>query len=380
LKIHLNGGIHDIGINAVKDLPNLSIASVEVENMSWARTNQEVAISVKLLNKGLDNARHVKAILSSIRDHVDITNRESAFGTIEVNKTGICQVPFTFHVKTDSIEMSGFKLTIRDGNNHEWIEFFELPLRKDLPELNNFVIADGKIFTVARAGIYEETMLLGQGNGDGIANPGESIVILVKDKDRYYRTRLISNNEFVNPLSVNKRISDSWQDYDGIGGSTKYSIPLISSKCPKNQVIDFFAEYWIPENKNHIIKRGPVKIKVTGDDRTPPKVDFMHINGNNILQVKLYDGSEIQTVKATLIPVHDVKGLDDVNLMDPKTHIELELNDIGHEGDITPGDHVFSKRIFTPSCYFYRVQIEAMDSFGNKSVETGSEVFIIYAN
>lgn len=380
LKIHLNGGIHDIGINAVKDLPNLGIASVKVENMSWARTNQEVAVSIKILNKGFDHARHVKAILSSTRDHVDITNRESAFGTIEVNKTGICQVPFTFHVKTDSIEMARFKLTIKDGNNHEWIEYFELPLRKDLPELKNLVIADGKIFTVARAGIYDESVLLGQGNGDGIVNPGESIVILVKDQERYYRTSLISNHEFVNPFSINKRISDSWQDYDHIGGSTKYSIPLISSECPENQVIEFFAEYWFPERKNHIIKRGPISIKVTGKDQTPPKVDWIHIAGNNTLQVKLYDGSEIQSAKATLIPVHDVKGLDDVNLTDPNTHIELVLNDIGREGDINPGDRVFSKRISTQSCYFYRVQIEAMDSNGNSSVETGSEVFIVYAD
>jgi poly(3-hydroxybutyrate) depolymerase len=380
LKINLNGGLHEIGISSKKEISNLCIASVEIKNMNWAKTNKEVAVSVKILNKGFADAWNVKAVLSSTRDHVDILNSEAEFGTIGINKIVIGQVPFTFYVKTDSIEMTRLKLVIRDGNNHEWTEFFELPLRKDLPALENVVVADGKIFTVARAGIYDETVLLGRGNGDGIANPGESIVILANDHDRYYRTSLISNNKFVNPHGINKRESDSWQDYDHIGGSAKYSIPVISSRCPENQVIEFFAEYWLPERKSHIIKQGLVNIRVTGVDRTSPKVDFIQINGNNVLQVKLHDGAEIKSVKARLIPVKDVKGLDDVNLKDPNTSIELVLNDSGLEGDTTPGDWIFSKRISTSFCYFYRVQIEAMDSFGNCADKAGSEVFIVYSD
>lgn len=95
---------------------------------------------------------------------------------------------------------------------------------------------------------------------------------------------------------------------------------------------------------------------------------------------KLYDGSDIKSVKAILIPANDVKGLDDVNLIGPETHIELVLNDAGQEGDTAPGDRVFSKRISLPTCYFYRVQIEAIDFFGNETTESGSEVFLVYAD
>jgi hypothetical protein len=89
----------------------------------------------------------------------------------------------------------------------------------DLPEFKDYEIADGKTFTVAKAGILSETVLLGTGNGDGIANPGESIVLLVKDYDRYWRTNLYSSDEFVNPGKINIRKEDFWDQFGGIGSS-----------------------------------------------------------------------------------------------------------------------------------------------------------------
>jgi len=39
---------------------------------------------------------------------------------------------------------------------------------------------DGKVFTVAKGGTDTETILLGSGNGDGVANPGKSIKTVFK--------------------------------------------------------------------------------------------------------------------------------------------------------------------------------------------------------
>ena len=80
----------------------------------------------------------------------------------------VCQTPFTFFVQADSIEIEKFKLTIRDENKNEWVEFFEIPIKKDVAEIKDFEIADGKIFTVAKGGTDTETILLGSGNGDGV--------------------------------------------------------------------------------------------------------------------------------------------------------------------------------------------------------------------
>jgi hypothetical protein len=253
-------------------------------------------------------------------------------------------------------------------------------MKMDLPEFKDFVIADGKTFTVAKAGVLTESVFLGAGNGDGIANPGESIVILVKDKDKYWRTNLHTSDENVNQNGINIRITDYWNQFGGIGSSPKYSVPVISSGCPANHQIGFFGEYWVPENKFHLIKQGRVNIVVIGKDITPPGIRWVNISGGNILEAKVYDGGRLGSVSARLIPVNDVKGLGDVSLTDPGVSLKFELNDEGKEGDLTASDRVFSIKISLPATYFYRVEIEAADVFGNKSIEKWSGVFLVHSD
>ncbi|MEP7107129.1 MAG: alpha/beta hydrolase-fold protein [Ferruginibacter sp.] len=367
LKISLNGSTHDIGINKKEDKPNICIAAVETDNMSWATQGKDVIISIKLLNKGLSAGKNISVKLSATKNSAKVIKSESKIGSIAVNEIQGCQVPFTFRVQADSIEVEKFKLTIRDEHENEWVEFFEIPIKKDLPAIKDFEIADGKIFTVAKAGTVSDTLLLGTGNGDGIANPGESIVILVKDQGKYQRTQLFAKNEYVNPYGINTRMSVNWGSFDYVGGSAKYSIPLISSICPENQPIEFFAEYWLPEYPFHIIKQGIIKIIVKGKDNTAPKIKWIKMPGDNLLQARIYDGSKIKQVKAKLISIKD-----------PATIIEVELKDDGLAGDRMEGDNVFTKEISRPKFGSYKVVLEAIDSFGNKLIEEASEEFLLH--
>jgi S-formylglutathione hydrolase FrmB len=360
LEISLNGSVHELGINKTKDIANLCIAAVEVGNMSWATTGKDVSISIKILNKGFSRAKEVRATLSATRKSATIVQGHSEFGGIGANEIKTCQSPFLFHVSADSIEIEKFKLTIQDENNNQWVDFFEIPLRKDLPEIKDFEIADGKTFTVAKGGVDSETVLLGHGNGDGIANPGESLVLLVKDQNKYWRTSLFSSDKFVNPFGVNIRQSDDWTDFDHVGASAKYNVPLIASSCPANYNIDFFAEYWLPDYPLHIIKQGVIKINVKGTDATPPQMSWIQVTGDNIIQVKIYDGSKIRSVKAKLFPTAD-----------SAKSFELELKDDGKEWDGVAEDSVFSKKIPEQKFGFYKVVIEAIDSFGNKVTREG---------
>jgi hypothetical protein len=367
LKISIDGGMHEIGINSAQDKPNLCIVSSGISNMNRATTGKDVSFSVKLLNKGMAKAENVKLKLTAIRNTTGITKSESEIVAINVNETKESPTPFTFRVNIDSIEIVRFKLTMQDKNRNEWTEFIEIPVKNDLPEIKDFVIADGKEFIVVKSGKFSDTLLLGSGNGDGVANPGESIVILVKDQDKLWRTFLHFNDKNINPSGINIRMSDNWTNLDHVGGSVKYSIPVISSDCPENHTIDFFAEYWLPDYPNHIIKQGSVKIQVTGRDNTPPVLQWIKIPGDNIIQVKLYDGTKIQHVNAKLISTGD-----------PNKTIEAELKDEGINGDKAGADNVFSYRIPEQRFGNYTVDIEAADSFGNKMSENGSEVFILY--
>ena len=50
-------------------------------------------------------------------------------------------------------KLEKFKLTLGDENKTEWVEFFELPIKKDLPQIKNFEIADGKKYLQLPGGV-----------------------------------------------------------------------------------------------------------------------------------------------------------------------------------------------------------------------------------
>ena len=368
LKIILNGSIHEIGINKLKDKPNISIASFHIENMSWATDNKDVAISVELLNKGQVAGNNVKAKLSSLNKNTTISKSESLVGRIGVNETQTCKIPFVFNVKGDSVEMLKFKLAMQDDSRNEWIEFFEIEIKKDLPEIKDYEIADGKIVTVTKSGTDTERINLGIGNGDGVANPGESIVILVKDQNKHWRANLSYADKYVNPFGVNSRESDSWYSFDHVGSSAKYSVPLISSDCPNDKIIEFFASYWVPVAENiHVIKQGKISITVKGKDNTPPSLHWVQIPGDNTIQAMIFDGSKIKYAKATLILKND-----------PEKRFDVELKDNGNGSDRVAADNVFSNRIPIQKFGIYRVIIEVMDSFGNKTIVEAPGTFVLH--
>jgi hypothetical protein len=367
LQISLNGSRHEIGINKKDDKANICIAAVQIENMSWATNGKDVSLSIKILNKGMSIGKKIQGVLSSTRKSANVIQGQSEFGSVGVSEIKSCQMPFSFRVQADSIEIEKFKLTLRDENNDEWVDFFEIPLKNNLAEIKNFEIADGRIFTVAKGGIDNETVLLGHGNGDGIANPGESIVLLVKDQNKYRRTDLYFSDQFVNPFGINIRRTDNWDDFDHVGASEKYDIPLIASNCPENHIIDFFAEYWLPDYPLHIIRQGVIKIKVQGKDVTPPRISRVDIPGDNTISVKAYDGSKIQSVKATFILKED-----------PEKSFEIELKDDGLAEDRVKEDRLFSKKIPEQKFGFYRVVVQAVDSFGNKTIEEAPGEFLLH--
>ena len=367
LTIFFNGSSHDIGINAQTDKPNVVIASTQILAADWPLPRKDIKLSISLVNKGVLTGTGVSAELTATRNTTLIKQNKSFFGKLAPNEVQDDQTPFVFQVMPDSIEIVKFKLTIKDDHENEWVQFMEIPIRKDAPELRAFEIADGKTFIVASGGDKTDTLTLGAGNGDGIANPGESIVVLVKDQNKYWRTNLFSSDMYINPFGVNDRESDYWGDYDHVGASAKYSIPLIASDCPQNHVINFFAEYWLPDNLQHIKKQGLIKITVKGEDKTAPQFHWVHVSGDNTVQVKLYDGAEIKTVTAKIMVAEDVSKF-----------LMVELKDEGTEGDRTAADHIFSRKVPDQEFGIYRISIEATDSFGNKVIRKSDEDFVFH--
>lgn len=368
LKIFFNGSSHEIGINQPDDGANMCMASYEPESQDLAESGKDVAVRISLLNKGGRKGEGIRAVLAATRNSCTVVKADAGFGTVETGNIAESKTPFVFHVNSDSIEIEKFRLTITDGAKNVWVEFFEIPIyKKDLPEIHDFEIADGRVVTVANEGIHEETMSLGKGNGDGIPNPGESVVILVRDRAKLWRTSLTCHSRYINPYGINIRYSDNWGSYDHVGGSAKYSVPMIASDCPDNQSIGFIAEYWLPDAPNHIIMQGRVNLKISGADKTPPVMEWIRVGGGNVIEARIFDGSHVRKVTARLI----LKSR-------PDRFLDFELKDDGTGGDLTGSDNVFSIRIPEQKFGLYNVEISATDSFGNSMKETAPGFYVIH--
>ena len=367
LKIYFNGREHEIGINKASDKPNITIASLSIDNMNFATLNKDVVLKIKLLNKGINRGEGLKASLKAVGKETKVLKSDIDFGTIEANQSGESKNGFTFRVQSDSVEIEKFILTITDNAKNVWSQSFEVNLNKDLPVIKDFEIADGRKVTVVKEGNNSETIILGTGNGDGIANPGESVVVLVKDSSKLWRASLKVKDKYVNPFGIYIRESDSWGSYDHVGGSAKYTVPVIASGCPEKHVIECLAEYWLPDYPDHVIRRGKVNIMVSGKDKTPPQLDWVRIPGNNIIQAKLYDGSVIKSVNAKL-----------TNKDHKDKNFEIVLMDNGVDGDLNSGDNVFSFRIPERKFGLYTVEITAIDSFGNMSTFSQPDINVIH--
>jgi hypothetical protein len=372
LMINIDGGLHEIGINPVDASPNICIAAWEINNLPWASQKKEVELSVRLLNKGGNRAGGVTAILQETRKSARVIHHASAYGDIAVNEIMNPERPFAFYVQVDSIAMERFKLIITDQDKNEWIYFIDIPLMQDHPEIKDFVIADGKTVRVAEAGDDTVTLFLGAGNGDGIANPGEAFVILTGDQNLYRRTFLYTSDPYVNPAGINIRVSDNWGSYDHVGGSAKYSVPVISSECPQYHQVEFFAEYWLPDYPDHIIKRGKITLTVSGKDDTAPMVRWVQLSGDNMLQARICDGGKIKYATAIL------SSKDDPMKDNPGRSFEVDLNDDGLDGDRAAGDNVFSVRIPEQKFGLYSVEIEVSDRYGNTRTQKEPQVFVLH--
>ncbi|HEU5146282.1 MAG TPA: alpha/beta hydrolase-fold protein, partial [Chryseosolibacter sp.] len=280
LLIQLDGDRHEIGVNKKSDRPNVSVTSTAIKGRPWATHQEEVSVAVTLLNKGMSPARNIRAMLTATRPGTAVVNGVANIQDIPVN--GSSETSFTFRTDDDNLEMIRLKLTLRDDKKNEWVDYLDIPLKKKVAAINDFEVADGRIVTVVKSGIDTETIMLGHGNGDGIANPGESIVILIKDGDKLWRTDLTTNDPYVNPFGINVRKSDSWSPLDHVGASAKYDVPVVASDCPENHNIDFFVEYWQPEYPLHIIRQGTVKVNVRGEDTTPPIIGDVRATADNV--------------------------------------------------------------------------------------------------
>jgi hypothetical protein len=137
----------------------------------------------------------------------------------------------------------------------------EIPTFPQAEPSQSFRIADGKEYPVFREGVKRTPLVLGKGNADGQVNPGESIAVLLPDADGWRAAELFTNDWCVD---LTQRVPDGWADYDHVGASAKYSLPVIKTGCPAGHVVRFLARVQLPHPPDHRLQYAVVEFAVNG--------------------------------------------------------------------------------------------------------------------
>lgn len=367
LVIRLNGSAHEIGINRKIDDPMIAVTKYELHDAAWAEHGREVKMSFELLNKGMSVAKNVTAAITPFRKNVVVSDNTVSYGNIGVNQRAGGNGVFVFSSAIDSVDVIKFRIDIRDGGKHNWSEFIDVPVKKHVGPFNAIEIADGRTVSVASSGIDVQPLTLGRGNGDGVANPGESVVVLVRDSGKLWRTDLTFSDKYLNPGGLNTRKSDGWTEMDHVGASAKYDEVLIGSDCPTDHNINAFGEYWVPRYPMHISRQGTITFTVNGSDKTPPYIPYIQYRGDNTIEARIIDGGKIKKAVARLNLQYELDK-----------DFEVEMNDAGINGDRTAGDNVFTVHVPEQKFRVYRVIVAAQDEAGNEYSQEAKGGFVAH--
>lgn len=230
---------HNIGIYEKNGPPGIVFIEHKVNGKGiFLDQKKECSLGLRVLNRGGSAGKKIKIELSSSTEGVTIANPIIEMENIQPGE--ITWLPADFKVTaanepaTDGSPFKiRFNLVITDNKGKAWKDEFDAPVFYDIPGFTNIGIDDG------------DSEIFGSGNGDNIADPGETIMIYQDS----HRTRLYYDDPYVDSERLYDELQpDKWGD-----GYTVSSLVHISKDCPPGHEIKFLACYEVKEWKT--IKR-----------------------------------------------------------------------------------------------------------------------------
>lgn len=199
---------------------------------------KECNLTIRLLNRGGTAAGKIKVQLSSSSAEVVIDNPVIELMNLPAGE--LSWLPAAFKVTVNGNPPADgsppgvrFNLLISDDKGNQWEDEFDAPVYYDASLFDNTGIDDG------------DSEIFGSGNGNNIAEPGETIMIYQGS----HRTRLYYDDPYID----NERLYDELQPDKWGDGYALSSLIHISKECPPGHQIKFLACYEVKEWKT--IKR-----------------------------------------------------------------------------------------------------------------------------
>ena len=249
LQFDLDGDLWEVGVGAG---PVLALTGYAVEGANWATAGKPVRLRVRFLNKGAARSATTPIAWESPNAGVTLEPAASRLFALDAGESAELVVIATVADPARAI----VRLVAVEGTNRLT---FDVPLFPAADPVKDFHIADGRSLPVFREAVKVGETALGEGNGDGHAAPGEQVAILFKEGDAFRPAELFTNDPCVDNTA---RASDNWGGYDHVGGSAKYSLPLIRSTCQPGHVVRAIARILTPDKPEHKVRYAVIEFPI----------------------------------------------------------------------------------------------------------------------
>jgi hypothetical protein len=249
LAIELDGEEYEVGVS---DTGVLALNGFRNDVEPWATVRKPSHIRARFWNKGA-----VPMAAQSIRwesPNPSVVIAEPTVRLAAIMPGASAEAPLAFTVFDESREVVRV-FAVAGGQKMP----LDIPVFPQVEASTDFKVADAKTYKVYQNATKLEESMLGSGNGDGLANPGESIAILLPDGDGFRPAEIFSTDSCIESIA---RESDSWAAYDGAGSSVKYSLPLIRRDCAPGHVIRAIARVQLPDKPNHRLRYFAISLPV----------------------------------------------------------------------------------------------------------------------
>jgi hypothetical protein len=233
----------DIGLYRTGDPGHISMVTYTLDR-KMPGVGDIVSLSPLLFNKGGAAADSVRMELIAQDEDVEVIDPAMTIGQIA---QGALHEKTAFRIRSRNAGLDRAKLKLMLNYNGKKDQFLlEVPFYSPEKTLQHFEVADGRSIKLE----VEEKTRVGEGNGNGIANPGEWISIFTQsDLDSLHAIglQLFTEDPYV---TMDNRRMLFFARNDWSGAQRMTSQVLIKPDCPDGHEINFYGIYEFQKNGN----------------------------------------------------------------------------------------------------------------------------------